>query len=98
MGIPVFRSLDRGSLLIVDELDSSLHPYLSAQLIKLFREPETNPLEGGHGPPLRRRARTRRDPYDVDPRRVLAARRDTGGGSAEPGALGKKRETSVASG
>ncbi|MGW0586185.1 AAA family ATPase [Streptosporangium sp. NPDC002607] len=44
IGIPVFRSLDRGSLLIVDELDSSLHPYLSAQLVKLFREPETNPL------------------------------------------------------
>lgn len=44
IGMPVFRSLDRGSLLIVDELDSSLHPYLSAQLVKLFREPETNPL------------------------------------------------------
>ncbi|WP_433366214.1 AAA family ATPase [Streptosporangium sp. CA-115845] len=44
MGIPVFRSLDRGTLLIVDELDASLHPYLSAQLVKLFREPSTNPL------------------------------------------------------
>ncbi|MEU8202738.1 ATP-binding protein [Streptosporangium sp. NPDC049046] len=43
MGIPVFRSLDRGTLLIVDELDASLHPYLSAQLVKLFREPSTNP-------------------------------------------------------
>ncbi|MFF5212335.1 ATP/GTP-binding protein [Streptosporangium sp. NPDC000396] len=44
IGLPVFRSLDRGTPLIVDELDSSLHPYLSAQLIKLFREPSTNPL------------------------------------------------------
>ncbi|MFC7648149.1 ATP/GTP-binding protein [Streptosporangium lutulentum] len=44
MGLPVFRSLDRGTLLIVDELDASLHPYLSAQLVKLFREPSTNPL------------------------------------------------------
>lgn len=43
IGLPVFRSLDRGTPLIVDELDSSLHPYLSAQLIKLFREPATNP-------------------------------------------------------
>ncbi|MER5419609.1 AAA family ATPase [Streptosporangium roseum] len=44
LGPPVFRSLDRGTPLLVDELDSSLHPYLSAQLIKLFRDPATNPL------------------------------------------------------
>ncbi|WP_405143435.1 ATP-binding protein [Sphaerisporangium sp. NBC_01403] len=44
VGLPVFRSLDRGSLLVVDELDSSLHPYLSAQLIRLFTDPSTNPL------------------------------------------------------
>jgi AAA15 family ATPase/GTPase len=27
----------------VDELDSSLHPYLSARLIRLFADPSTNP-------------------------------------------------------
>ncbi|GII74013.1 hypothetical protein Sme01_64890 [Sphaerisporangium melleum] len=43
IGIPVFRALDRGVPLIVDELDSSLHPYLSAQLIRLFSDPATNP-------------------------------------------------------
>lgn len=43
LGPAVFRSLDRGTPLLVDELDSSLHPFLSAQLIKLFRDPATNP-------------------------------------------------------
>jgi hypothetical protein len=42
--LPVFLSLDRGTPLLVDELDSSLHPYLSAQLIRLFANPETNRL------------------------------------------------------
>ncbi|MFC4592318.1 AAA family ATPase [Sphaerisporangium corydalis] len=44
MGLPVFISLDQGSSLIVDELDSSLHPYLSAQIIRLFTDSATNPL------------------------------------------------------
>ncbi|MEU9833092.1 ATP-binding protein [Streptosporangium sp. NPDC048047] len=43
LGPAVFRSLDRGTPLLVDELDASLHPYLSAQLVKLFRDPVTNP-------------------------------------------------------
>ncbi|MFC7382019.1 AAA family ATPase [Sphaerisporangium rhizosphaerae] len=43
IGIPVFRALDLGLPLIVDELDSSLHPYLSAQLIRLFSDRSTNP-------------------------------------------------------
>lgn len=40
---PAFKALDRGVPFIVDELDSSLHPFLTAQLIKLFSEPESNP-------------------------------------------------------
>ncbi|TDC60709.1 ATP-binding protein [Actinomadura sp. GC306] len=40
---PAFRALDRGVPFIVDELDSSLHPFLTAQLIKLFSDPENNP-------------------------------------------------------
>lgn len=41
---PRFLSvLDRGGTLIVDEIDSSLHPLLTTQLIKLFQEPDTNP-------------------------------------------------------
>ncbi|MEW9553976.1 ATP/GTP-binding protein [Nonomuraea sp. NPDC050783] len=42
LGVAVFRALDAGSVLIVDELDSSLHPYLTAQLVRLFRDPELN--------------------------------------------------------
>jgi uncharacterized protein len=40
----VLEALDRGSLLVVDEIDTSLHPHLTAQLVRLFREPEVNPL------------------------------------------------------
>lgn len=40
---PVLTSLKFGSLLLFDELDASLHPTLSAQLVKLFHEPATNP-------------------------------------------------------
>jgi AAA15 family ATPase/GTPase len=40
---PVLRALERGGLLVVDEVDASLHPRLTAHLIRLFQEPETNP-------------------------------------------------------
>jgi hypothetical protein len=40
---PVLTALKTGSLLLFDELDASLHPTLSAQLIRLFHEPATNP-------------------------------------------------------
>jgi hypothetical protein len=40
---PVLTALRRGSLLLFDELDASLHPTLSAQLIHLFHNPTTNP-------------------------------------------------------
>ncbi|GII81898.1 hypothetical protein Sru01_68800 [Sphaerisporangium rufum] len=43
IGRSVFVALDRGRPLVVDELDSSLHPYLSAQLIRLFTDQDTNP-------------------------------------------------------
>lgn len=41
---PVLSALRHGSLLVFDELDASLHPTLSAQLVRLFHEPKTNPL------------------------------------------------------
>lgn len=40
---PVLAALRRGSLLLFDELDASLHPTLSMQLIRLFHDPVTNP-------------------------------------------------------
>ena len=36
-------ALDQGGLLAVDELDRSLHPHLSARLVNLFRDLDTNP-------------------------------------------------------
>jgi AAA15 family ATPase/GTPase len=39
----VLTALQDGSILLLDELDASLHPTLSAQLIDLFHEPATNP-------------------------------------------------------
>lgn len=40
---PVLTALRDGTLLLFDELDASLHPTLSAQLIGLFHDPATNP-------------------------------------------------------
>jgi putative AbiEii toxin of type IV toxin-antitoxin system/RloB-like protein len=40
---PVVYALKNGEPLCVDELDGSLHPLLSIQLIRLFNNPETNP-------------------------------------------------------
>ena len=41
---PVLTTLRSGSLMLFDELDEGLHPTLSAQLIRLFHDPATNPL------------------------------------------------------
>ena len=40
---PLLDILERGRLLIVDELDSSLHPLLVQRIVDLFQSPETNP-------------------------------------------------------
>ena len=40
---PVVAALDQGSVFLADELDSSLHPALGAELVRLFQSPETNP-------------------------------------------------------
>jgi AAA15 family ATPase/GTPase len=40
---PVLAALKSGDLLLFDELDASLHPTLSMQLIRLFHDPATNP-------------------------------------------------------
>ncbi|MGW0483371.1 AAA family ATPase [Nonomuraea sp. NPDC003214] len=42
---PVLLSLSRGSVLLVDELDASLHPAISAELIRLFNDPQANPAD-----------------------------------------------------
>lgn len=40
---PVLAALETGGLLVVDEIDSSLHPRLTAHLIHLFQDGTTNP-------------------------------------------------------
>jgi len=43
IGFPVLDALDHGSVLLVDELESSLHPLLAFELVKLFNSPKSNP-------------------------------------------------------
>lgn len=39
---PILRALDNGSTLIVDEIDSSLHPLLMQHAIDMFEDPDVN--------------------------------------------------------
>ncbi|MDF5756886.1 ATP-binding protein [Spongiactinospora sp. TRM90649] len=43
LAMSVLPVLQSGSVLLADELDASLHTYLSARLIHLFQDPATNP-------------------------------------------------------
>jgi len=43
MAISVLPVLESGGLLLADELDASMHTYLSAKLIQLFQDRATNP-------------------------------------------------------
>ncbi|MFD7162131.1 AAA family ATPase [Streptomyces violascens] len=40
---PLLHVLDRGGTLLADELDSSLHPLLAAEVIRLFQDRDANP-------------------------------------------------------
>ncbi|MEU4348571.1 ATP-binding protein [Streptomyces sp. NPDC023838] len=40
---PMLTVLDKGATLLVDELDSSLHPTLAAEVVRLFQDPRSNP-------------------------------------------------------
>lgn len=40
---PVLEVLERGTVLLADELDSSLHPVLAAEVVRLFQDPAANP-------------------------------------------------------
>ncbi|WP_449063565.1 AAA family ATPase [Planomonospora algeriensis] len=39
---PVIGALKSGSVFVVDEIDSSMHPLLSSSLIRMFKDPEIN--------------------------------------------------------
>ncbi len=43
MAPAVFRTLDSGGLLLVDELESSLHPLLGLAIVQLYNSPKANP-------------------------------------------------------
>lgn len=43
LAMPVLRAIERGSLLVVDELEASMHPNLAAHIVWQFNDPETNP-------------------------------------------------------
>lgn len=40
---PIFEALQRGGVVIIDELDASLHTYLTEAILRLFNSKETNP-------------------------------------------------------
>ncbi|MBP5457461.1 MAG: ATP-binding protein [Paludibacteraceae bacterium] len=43
MSGPIFDTLEKGGILVVDELDAKMHPLISQQIIRLFNSPTTNP-------------------------------------------------------
>ncbi|WGD42828.1 AAA family ATPase [Streptomyces cathayae] len=40
---PLLLALDEGAVLLVDELDASLHPRFAAEVVRLFHDPHANP-------------------------------------------------------
>ncbi|WP_101254757.1 AAA family ATPase [Streptomyces barkulensis] len=40
---PMLLALDEGAVLLVDELDASLHPRFAAEVIRVFHDPDANP-------------------------------------------------------
>lgn len=40
---PILDVLDQGRMLLVDEIDASLHPKMVAEVVSLFNDPATNP-------------------------------------------------------
>ncbi len=42
---PILRALANGDTLLIDELDASLHPRLTSEIISLFEEPQRNPRQ-----------------------------------------------------
>lgn len=43
LALPVLTAIDQGRLLIVDELESSMHPNLAEHFVRQFNDPATNP-------------------------------------------------------
>lgn len=43
LGVPLLNALQEGTPLVIDELESSLHPLFATELVKLFNDPVSNP-------------------------------------------------------
>lgn len=43
MTLPILETLRRGGLILIDELEGSLHPLLAIEIIRLFNDRRTNP-------------------------------------------------------
>lgn len=43
MSGPIFDTLEKGAVLVIDELDAKMHPLISQEIIRLFNNPEKNP-------------------------------------------------------
>src|SRR5205085_905297 len=39
----IVKILIKGGILVIDELDSSLHPLMAIEIVKMFNNPKTNP-------------------------------------------------------
>lgn len=75
----IFEALDNGSLVVIDELDASLHTYLAESIVALFNSKKTNPrgaqlIATTHDTNLLRSESVRRD-------QVWFCEKDTTGGT-----------------
>jgi uncharacterized protein len=43
LALPIVSLMRRGGVLVVDELEASLHPMLAAKIVEQFNDPKTNP-------------------------------------------------------
>jgi AAA15 family ATPase/GTPase len=43
LGGKILRTLEKGGLMIVDELDTSLHPFITKMIVMIFQSETTNP-------------------------------------------------------
>ena len=41
--LPILKALENGLVLLIDELDGSLHPLLVERIVEMFQSPKTNP-------------------------------------------------------
>ncbi len=43
MAGPIFDTLKRGAIIVIDELDAKMHPIISREIVSLFNDPKRNP-------------------------------------------------------